>query len=355
MTTITAKSFFTIDTGEKAFLYTLKNARDVEVGISSFGGAIVSVLVPDRNGGFADVVLGFDDYEGYKSKTYYLGAMIGRCCNRIGKGRFSLNGKTYQLALNDNGENHLHGGQMGLESKLWDCEIIKDGTDQSLRMQTSCADGEENYPGKLDIEVICSLTDRNELILHYRAVSDADTLCSLTNHSYFNLEGHDSGTILDHELKVYAGLFTETDSESIPTGKVLPVEGTPMDFRELHKIGERIEEEDEQLRYGKGYDHNWVLSTGNKQMGLAAELYAPKSGRLLSCFTDKPCIQIYTGNYIDGTHKGKGGYYYPRRSGIALETQFAPDAVNHPEWDGPVLKAGEVYDYTTIYQFDIKK
>ncbi|MEM1484953.1 aldose epimerase family protein [Oscillospiraceae bacterium PP1C4] len=354
MTTITSRPFFQTDTGAQAVLYTMKNAHDVEVEISSFGGAIVAIRVPDRNGKFADVVLGYDDYEGYRSKKYFLGAMVGRCCNRIGNGRFTLGEKTYQLALNDNGKHHLHGGDLGLESKLWDCEIVKQGMDEVLRLRTVLADGEEHYPARLEIELTCALTDENQLILHYTAMSDADTICNLTNHSYFNIEGHDSETILHHQLKLYADRFTETDSDLIPTGRVLPVEDTPMDFREFHEIGERIDEDYEPLHYGGGYDHNWVLNTGNRQMGICAELYAPVSGRHLTCYTDKPCIQIYTGNGMDGTQAGKDGCYYGRRSGIALETQFSPDAINHPEWDSPVLKAGQVYDYTTIFKFDIK-
>lgn len=335
-------------------LYTLKNMQGMRASITNYGGCIVSILVADRDGSFADVVLGYDDYDGYCSKKYYLGAMIGRCCNRIAKGKFTLNGKEYRLACNDNGKNHLHGGAVGLESKLWEGSIVADATGEALRLKTCCADGEEGYPGRLEVEVICSLSEENELKLHYIASCDQDTLCNLTNHSYFNLAGHDSGSVLEQHLKLNADYFTEADAEGIPTGRVLPVDGTAMDFRSFHKIGDRIERDEQPLRNGNGYDHNWVLSAEDKSYAVCAELYDSGSGRHLICSTNSRCIQVYTGNFIDGTQAGKGGHRYERRSGVALETQFAPDAINHPQWDSPILRAGERFDYTTAFRFAVR-
>lgn len=353
MTTITSHPFFETGLG-RATLYTLKNAGGMEADIADFGGIIYAVRTEDRNGRFADVALGYGDYQFYKARTTFFGAMIGRFCNRIGKGRFTLNGKDYQLALNDKGKNHLHGGNSGLDGKLFQAEIVKGATGDELHLRTSMADGEENYPGNLSVEIRCTLSDANELTLHYTAQSDADTLCNLTNHSYFNLAGHDAGSILDHELKLYASYFTEADTESIPTGRVLPVAGTPMDFLEFHKVGERIDADYEPLHNGKGYDHNWVLDHGKEEISLCAELYEPESGRLLRCFTDCPCMQVYSGNFINPSETGKDGVHYQPRAGIALETQYAPDAVNHPDWDSPILRAGEKFDRTTVFQFGVK-
>lgn len=354
MAVITEREFFTTSKGGKAVLYTLRNRAGSEVEITNFGGAIVSIRVPDRNGAFADVALGFDSGAGYEGHAYFLGAMIGRCCNRIKAGRFTLNGKAYQLAFNDNGKNHLHGGVHGLESKLWDAEVSRQDGEDVLTLRCVCEDGEEGYPGRLEISVAVTFSEDHALKLQYQAVSDADTVCSLTNHSYFNLSGHASGDILGHELKLYASRFTEADAESIPTGQVLPVAGTPMDFREFHRIGERIGQDYPALIYGNGYDHNWVLDHPDGTLALSAELYDPESGRLLECYTDSPCMQVYTGNFIDGSSCGKEGCWYQQRAGIALETQYAPDAVNHPEWDSPILRKGDRYAHATIYRFSVK-
>lgn len=354
MTTITHAPFGTCGQGA-ASLYTLKNERGMTVSVLDYGAAIVSIRVPDKNGSFDDVVLGYDELDGYRSKKYYLGATIGRFCNRIARGRFSLGDKEYQLACNDNGVNHLHGGEVGFDQRLWEAEIVhNDEVGQMLVLRLESLDGEDGYPGTLSVALCISLDEENALALHYRSQSDADTLCSLTNHSYFNLSGHDSGDVLEHQLRVCASHFLEADAQSIPTGRVLPVADTPMDFRVFHTVGARIDEDNEQLRNGNGYDHCWVLDKKGDGIQLAAQLYDPKSGRLLSCYTDSPCIQVYSGNFIDGSQPGKGGHYYTRRSGICLETQFAPDSPNHPEWESPVLRAGEFYDNTTIYQFGIK-
>lgn len=349
MTTITKKPFFMTEDGQ-ADLYTLHGDGGVEVDVSSFGGAIVSVRVPDKHGEIADVVLGYEGYEGYRSRKYFLGAALGRCCNRIARGTFSIDGKDFHLACND-GRNHLHGGNAGFDVKLWDASIVDGADGQALALRYHSPDGEEGYPGTLRACMTYSLDEKNALKLHYHAVSDKDTLCGLSNHSYFNLSGHASGSALHQELRIGASCFTEADEESIPTGRVLPVEGTPMDFRGFHVIGERIESDDRQLQYGHGYDHNWVLDHPKGELGFCAALYDPKSGRYLECYTDMPCMQFYTGNFLDGTQAGKEGCRYVRRAGVCLETQFAPDAIHHPEWETPLLKAGQEYNHTTVYRF----
>lgn len=350
MTHITSKSFGKTNDGVPAELYTFKNSSGNEVSVCSYGGAIVSIKVPDRGGNLADVVLGYDDLKGYLTREYFYGAAIGRCGNRIDKGSFFLGGKRYQLNCND-GNNHLHGGYRGFDTYVWDCEIKKNKDGECLVLRHKSPDGDENYPGNLEVAITYSWNDKNELTLHYEAVSDADTVCNLTNHSYFNLAGHDSGKILDQEVKIYASRITEADKESIPTGKFLDVEGTPMDFRDFHTVGERINSDYCELKYGRGYDHNWVLDKGRK-MGICAEMYDKKSGRHLTCFSTCPCMQFYSGNFIAGDQKGKGGYIYQKRGGMCFETQFAPDAVNKPMFDSPVLKAGEKYSETTVYRFD---
>jgi aldose 1-epimerase len=353
MTKITAKPFGKTNGGVPATLYTFTNKSGCEMSVCSYGGTIVSIKVPDRNGKPADILLGYDDLAGYMSRNYFFGASIGRCGNRIGRGRFTLNGKKYQLNCND-GKNHLHGGFKGFDTAVWKCEVKTNETGDCLVLHHVSPDGDENYPGRLEVVMTYSFSDQNELTLHYQAVCDADTICNLTNHSYFNLAGHDSGSILEQEVKIYADHFTEADNESIPTGKIMDVEGTPMDFREFHAVGERIDTDYYQLDYGKGYDHNWVLNKSGNKLGLCAEMYDKKSGRHMTCLTTSPCAQFYCGNFINGEQKGKNGFAYQKRGGMCIETQFAPDAVNHPSWDSPILKAGEKYDQTTIYRFDVK-
>jgi len=347
---ITVKPF-----GEGASLYQLKNSRGVTVEISDLGGALVRVWTPGRDGTLADIVLGYRDAAGYRARKGFFGLLIGRCCNRIGKGQFTLNGKVYQLACNEGGKNHLHGGISGFDQKLWKAEPSEQPGMQSLTLTTFSPDGEEGYPGGLDVRVTYTLNDENELKIHYEADCDADTLCNLTNHVYWNLAGHDSGGILHQELKLYADEFTEADAGSIPTGKILSVAGTPMDFRDFCKVGDRIGDDYEQLRFGHGYDHNWVLRKGAERLHPAADLYDPESGRLLSVWTTCPCVQFYAGNKLDGSQKGKDGCTYYAHAGLALETQFAPDAVNHPEFESPILYKGEHYDQITVYRFSVKE
>jgi aldose 1-epimerase len=349
MTKITTKPFGKTDKGSQATLYTFTNGKGSEVAITDFGGSIVSIKVPDRDGKLADIVLGYDDVKGYESRRYFFGASIGRCGNRIGLGRFTLNGKEYQLNCND-GRNHLHGGFTGFDSVLWDATVKGD----SLSLHHVFPDGDENYPGNLDVTITFSFGDDGTFAIRYEATSDKDTICNPTNHSYFNLAGHDTGDILSQQIKIHAEKFTEADAESIPTGKILDVAGTPMDFREFHVVGDRIEADYEQLKFAGGYDHNWVLDKGGDKMGACAEIYDAKSGRHVTCTTTLPCVQFYCGNFIAGDQAGKGGFVYKKRAGLCLETQFAPDAINRPEFDSPVLKAGKKFDSTTVYHFDIK-
>lgn len=354
MTKITVKPMFCKGpAGEDLPMYTFSNSKGMEIDVIPYGGDIVSIRVPDRDGNMGDVLLGYDG-ENYVNNARYRGQLIGRCGNRIGRGKFTLNGKSYQLNCND-GRNHLHGGNVGFNKKVWDCQIESAPQGDFLTLKYHSPDGEEFYPGNMDVTVTYSLTDKNEIVIRYQAVSDKDTLCNLTNHAYFNLRGHDTGDILDHEVKIYADYFTEADEESIPTGRVLAVDGTPMDFKQFHKVGERIDAQYTPVIYGKGYDHNWVLNKGDKVMGPCAEVYCEATGRLMRCFTTSPCVQFYTANFINGSTIGKGGYRYQKRAGLCLETQFAPDAANHPDWASPILRAGDLWDYTTIYEFSVKE
>lgn len=348
MTTITQAPF-----DGDATLYTLHNRQGMSVSVLDHGAAMVSWQAPDREGRFADVVLGYDGLAGYRSKKYYLGATIGRFCGRIARGRFTLGGRQYQLACNDNGRNHLHGGLGGFDQRQWQGEVAWDeDTGQALVLRLHSPDGEDGYPGDLEVSLHITLDEDGALTLRYRAQSSADTLCSLTNHSYFNLRGHDAGDVLDHRLRLWASHFLENNQESIPTGRVLPVEGSTMDFRAFHTIGSRMGEDCPQLQWGRGYDHSWVLDKAPGELALCAQVYEPQSGRLLSCYTDLPCVQLYTGNYLDGTQDGKGGVLYSCRAGLCLETQFAPDSPNRPQWPSPVLKAGEVFRSTTVYKLE---
>lgn len=353
MTHITSKPFGKTVEGVSVTLYVFTNAAGNEVAVCSYGGSIVSIKVPDRDGKLADVVLGYDDLTGYESRKFFYGASIGRCGNRINKGRFTLNGKQFELNCNE-GNNHLHGGFKGFDTKVWDCTVLQDESGEYLSLHLESPDGDENYPGNLSVTMTYSFSNQNELKLQYTAVSDADTICNLTNHSYFNLAGHDSGSVLDQSIKIYADKFTEVDKESIPTGNTPDVAGTPLDFHDFHRIGERINANFDQLIYTGGYDHNWVLSKGIEKLSLCAELYDEKSGRHMSCYTTCPDLHFYTGNFINGSQKAKGGFTYLKRAGLCFESQFAPDAVNHPQWESPVLKAGRKYDETTIYKFDVK-
>lgn len=335
--------------GTKVHIYTLANAKGMKVGIIDYGGTVVSIDVPDKNGKTADVVLGYDSLEQYISGDFYLGALIGRHANRIEDAQFELNGQVYHLAKND-GRNHLHGGIKGFDKVVWQSEIIDGPDGRALQLKYRSADGEENYPGNLDVRVIYTLTDDNELKIDYSAVSDRDTVINLTNHSYFNLSGHGSGDMLEHQLRINADKYTAINNEGIPTGEIRDVRGTPLDFTSLTPIGRNIDSPDEQIVNGKGFDHNWVLNVSGKRPELAAEVFDPESGRRMEVYTTKPGIQFYSGNFLKKS-KGKNGSSFDKRSGLCLETQFFPNAMKHKHFPSPVLKAGDEYRHATIYKF----
>lgn len=334
--------------GEPVELYTLTNSNGVETSITNYGGRVVTLKVPDRAGKFADVVLGFDSLDPYLGNSPYFGALIGRYGNRIGKARFTLDGKEYKLAAN-NGPNALHGGVVGFDKVLWKGEEGT-GEEPSLKLTYLSKDGEEGYPGNLSVTVVYTLTDRNELRIDYEAATDQDTVLNLTNHSYFNLAGEGVGDILGHEIMINADRFTPIDSGLIPTGELKPVKGTPFDFTKSTAIGARINDKDQQIQFGKGYDHNFVLNGGGG-LTLAARVVEPHSGRIMEVLTTQPGVQFYTGNFLDGSVKGKGGKAYPYRSAFCLETQHFPDSPNKPGFPSVVLKPGEKFTSTTVYRF----
>lgn len=333
--------------GENVDLYTLTNAKGVEVSISTYGGDVVSLKVPDRAGKFADVVLGFDDFQGYLLPPPYFGALVGRYGNRIAKGMFSLDGVKYKLAVN-NGENSLHGGLKGFDKRVWKA---KQASPESLELSYLSKDGEEGYPGNLSSTVTYTLTDNNELKIDYVATTDKKTVLNLTNHSYFNLAGEGEGDILGHVVMIDADRFTPTDPGLIPTGELRKVDGTVFDFRKPRAIGERINVTDEQLLGAKGYDQNWVLNRTGDGLQLAARVKEPHSGRVMEVLTTQPGLQFYTGNFLDGTIHGKGGKIYGQRSAFCMETQHFPDSPNHPDFPTTELKPGETYHHTTMYRF----
>jgi aldose 1-epimerase len=347
MALISKKSFGKTSDGKEVFSYTLKNFSGSEVEVISYGGAIRSIKVPDRNGKLCDVALGFDSVQDYEKQTFFMGALIGRCSNRIENSEFELNGKIYKLNPNE-GQNHLHGGIKGFDKVIWEC-AEEDG---ALVLSYFSQNGEENYPGNLKVKVVYSLSDKNELKIDYTAVCDEDTICNLTNHAYFNLSGHDSGSILEHSLKLHAKSYTPADEKSLPTGEIAAVEGTPLDFTEFHVIGERIDADFDQLKYAKGYDHNWIVNGDGFR--LAAELFSEKTGIVMNTYTDLPGIQFYSGNYINGKPTGKDGAVYGFRSGLCLETQFFPNSMKHKNFPSPVLKKGETYHSITVYEFKTK-
>ncbi len=342
-------SFGKTPDGQNVDLYTLTNQNGMQVAITNFGGIVVRIQTVDRQGKTDDVVLGYDSLDGYVNDTAYFGAVIGRYGNRIALGKFTLDGARYTLARN-NGENSLHGGIKGFNKAVWQARemAVEDGP--SVELTYLSKDGEEGYPGNLSVKVLYTLTDRNELKIDYTATTDKKTVLNLTNHSYFNLNPAGSD-VLQHLLMIQADKFTPVDAGLIPTGELRSVAGTPFDFRKPTAIGARIEQEDEQLKVGKGYDHNFVLNRKGKGMELAARVVEPTTGRVLEVLTDEPGVQFYTGNFLDGTVRGKGGKAYGRRSAFCLETQHFPDSPNHPKFPSTELKPGEKYQTTTIYRF----
>ena len=349
---ITKAPFGTAD-GKSVEIYTLANSKGSEARIMTYGGTLVSLKVPDKNGKFSDIVLGYDSLADYQKATAYFGALIGRYGNRIGKGKFSIGGKEYKLAIN-NGVNHLHGGLKGFDKVIWTASPSVEADGAHLELNYLSRDGEEGYPGNLNVKVEYVLTENNELKIEYSATTDKPTVVSLTHHSYFNLAGAGQGTILDHQLTLNADRFTPTDSGSIPTGELRSVKGTPFDFTKATAIGSRIEQNGEQLKFGNGYDHNFVLNKNGEVLSLAATVYESTSGRVLELFTTEPAVQFYTGNFLDGLIKGKSGQNYPRRSGFCLEAQHFPDSPNRPKFPSTVLRPGKTYRQTTIYKFSVR-
>ena len=338
--------------GTEAYIYTLTNSKGMTAEISNFGGVIVSLRVPDSEGNFEDVVLGFDDLDKYMEKGPFLGALVGRFANRIENGSFKLNDVEYNVPQND-GENCLHGGSKGFDKVLWEAKPIE-GKEQALELTYLSKDGEEGFPGNLQVKVTYTLTEDNSIRIDYYALCDKDTVINLTNHSYFNLSGHGSGNILKHKLMLNADKFTVNDQYSIPTGEIREVKGTPMDFTKFIDIGKNIDNDYEQIVFGKGYDHNWVLNVSGKTPQKAAVVMDENSGRIMEVYTTKPGVQFYSGNFLDSSYIGKGGVPYTIRTGFCLETQYFPNAMNVEHFPSPILRAREEYKHTTIYKFSTK-
>ncbi len=339
---IMKKSFGTVDNKE-VFLYTLQNANGIKVSITNYGGIITSILTPDKHDSLGDIVLGYDNLASYLKSTPYFGAIVGRYANRIAKGAFNLDGKQYKLAVND-GNNSLHGGLKGFDKVVWDAVESHDSLQSKLELTYLSKDGEEGYPGNLRVKVTYTLNDQDELITLIEATTDKSTPVNLCNHTYFNLSECDT-SVLGHILTLYASQYTEINDELIPTNRLLQVQGTPMDFNASAAIGERI---------GKvkgGYDHNFVLDHKPGMLSMAAQLYDPRSGRQVEILTTQPGIQLYSGNFLDGTLVGKGGKVYQKHFGLCLETQHFPDSPNHPSFPSTILKPGEQFSETTVYRF----
>ena len=348
MNSIPKQSFGTTKDGQAVDLYTMTNPSGTSAGIITYGGTVQSLTVKSRTGMLSDVVLGFDSLLDYESEHPYFGALIGRYGNRIAKGKFSLNGKDYTLATN-NGPNHLHGGLKGFSRQVWQAKEVGENV---LELTYVSKNGEEGYPGTLTAVVRYTLTPANELRIDYSSTTDADTVVNLTNHSYFNLAG--SADNLTHQLEIYADRFTPVDAGLIPTGELRPVAGTPFDFTTPHAIGERIEAKDEQIKLGGGYDHNFVFTKHDGQLNLVAKVTEATSGRVMEMLTTEPGVQFYTGNFLDGSLRGKGARSYGRRAAFCLETQHFPDSPNQPVFPSTVLKAGETRKSTTVYRFSLQ-
>ena len=337
-------------------LYTLTNKNGVTVKVTNFGAIITSIIVPDRNGEMADIALGYNHLESYINAVDkpYFGAVVGRYGNRIAAGKFTIDGAEYSLATN-NGPNHLHGGTIGFDKVVWDAHPVAGVDWNGLQLKYLAKDGEEGYPGNLDISVTYKLTDKNELACEYHATTDKATPVNLTQHTYFNLKGEGSGTILGHELMLNADHFTPTDATAIPTGKIAPVKGTPFDFTTAKPIGRDINKKDQQLEFGFGYDHNFVIRNGTKPgIRLAARVYEPTTGRVMEVHTEEPGIQLYCGNFLNGKLVGKSGKPYVHRGGFCLETQHYPDSPNQPNFPSSIVRPGKPYKTTTVFKFSAK-
>ena len=338
------EAFGSTGEGEDVFLFTLTNTHGMVVKLINYGGIVVSLEAPDREGNIADVALGYETLEEYLDETPYFGALVGRYGNRISEGKFTLAGKDYHLAVND-GPNHLHGGTKGFDKVVWDAVEVESEEGVAVKLTYLSPDGQEGYPGNLRCTIIYTLTDQNELKIEYKAHTDQATVINLTHHSYFNLSGHHSGDILSHWLQLHAGSFTPVDAGLIPTGEIMGVAGTPLDFTGPQAIGARIGEIE------GGYDHNFVLDSQEGSLVLAARLTEPVSGRVMEVYTTEPAIQFYSGNFLDGTLTGKGGAVYQKHAGLCLETQHYPDSPNKPQFPSTVLHPGDAYSHLTIYKF----
>ncbi|MGN6616084.1 MAG: aldose epimerase family protein [Ilyomonas sp.] len=340
----------TID-GKQTDLYVLKNHNGMEAAITNYGGRVVSLLVPDENGKMTDVVVGFNSVQAYESSTEpYFGATIGRFGNRIANGKFTLDGKQYELFKN-NGPNTLHGGKKGFQAVVWDANQLNDST---LQLHYVSKDMEENFPGNLDVTVTYSLTGDNGFKCEYKATTDKKTVVNLTNHAFFNLNGEGSGTILNHTVQINADKYTPVDSTLIPTGKIEPVAGTPLDFTKPTTIGERINDNNEQLKFGKGYDHNFILNKSGDSLNHAATVVGDRSGIVMDIYTEEPGLQFYSGNFMQGKNTFKAGSKDDFRTAFAMETQHFPDSPNEPSFPSTVLKPGETYHTETVYKFSTK-
>jgi aldose 1-epimerase len=350
MNIINEDAFKGTHNGKQTALVTLKNKNGLVAQITNYGAIVVSMFAPDRNGNLADVVQGYDSIKEYThGNKPFMGAIVGRCANRIGKAKFTLNKKTYAVAAND-GSNHLHGGKLGYDKVVWD---IVATTPNSVKLEYLSKNGDEGYPGNAKVGVLYTLTDKNELRMDFEAVTDEPTVMNLANHSYFNLAGEGSGDMLNQELQINAYFYTPTDDANIPTGEILSVKGTPMDFTVPKKIGKDINQHFEQLKFGNGYDHNFVLNHHTGTLGLAAVATDPQSGRVMEVYTTQPGVQLYTGNWLDN-EKGKGGKKYQKRWAFCLETQHFADAINKPHFPSVILNPGEVYKHVCIYKFSAK-
>ncbi|GAB5520239.1 MAG: galactose mutarotase [Rhodothermales bacterium] len=350
--TLTTAPFGTLPSGEEVSLYTLTNARGMQVRITNYGGIVTSIRVPDRDGTLGEVTLGYDTLQGYLEQSPYFGALIGRYGNRVAEGRFTLDEATYTLATN-NGPNHLHGGLQGFDKVVWSAEPVEQDDRVGLVLRYTSADGEEGYPGTLDVRVTYTLTNDNTLDIAYYATTDQATPVNLTNHTYFNLKDGGASSILDHELTLQAEAFVPVTDALIPTGQLQPVDGTPFDFRAATPIGARIDAAHEQIERGGGYDHTFVLDTAGGFQNVAT-VYEPTTGRVMEVFTEEPGVQLYTGNFLDGSITGTGGTAYERRHGFCLETQHFPDSPNQPNFPSTILRPGEVYETRTAYQFSVR-
>ncbi len=335
---------------EEVYIYTLKNKNNMSIKVTNYGATLLSVVCEDKSGKFEDVVLGHRDINEYSNINGYLGATVGRYANRIGNASITIEGKTYELFKND-GNNHLHGGKNGFNIMVWNGAVKSDSCSEYLELSYLSKDGEENYPGNLDVKVIYRLTDNNELVIEYYATTDKTTIVNLTNHAYFNLGGHNSGNILNHKVKILSESITESNSESIPTGIIRDIRNTPMDFREFKVVGQDIEADYDQLNFARGYDHNYIVNEDMSGLKKIAEVIEDIKGRKMEVYTTMPGVQFYTGNFVGKETKGKDGAIYGTRSGLCLETQYYPDSLNHSNFPSPILKPNEKYEHKTIYKF----